>query len=136
MSSAVLSTVVRFTSLVISASHVRKLPVNEHLNASFQISDDQWRHANIYGWIFIMGTVLLLLAMNVYLRRLQLGGLTLNRVISYIFRDHFWFFFFWFCITQALAIAMMLNHFGADFTLDFEWLSCRGEGQMAWPGCV
>ena len=133
--SAVVSTTVRASSLVIS-SLVRKLPLNKHLNASFNISEDQWRTATINGWLFVVGTVLVLLALNVYIRKLQLGGLSLSRVISYIFRDHFWFFFFWFCITQALSIAMTLNHFGADFTLDFDWLSCRGEGRMAWPGCV
>jgi hypothetical protein len=135
VSSAVLSIVLRLSGLIISAL-IRGLPVSEHLNASFQISDEQWRTANIYGWMFLIGTVGVLLAMSAYLIKLNLGGLTLNRVISYMFRDHFWFFFFWFCITQALAIAMMLNHFGADFTLDLDWLSCRGGGRMAWPGCV
>jgi hypothetical protein len=115
---------------------IRGLPVSEHLNASFRISDELWHTANIYGWMFLIGTVGVLLAMSAYLIRVKLGGLTSNRVISYMFRDHFWFFFFWFCITQALAIAMMLNHFGADFSLDLDWLSCRGGGLMAWPGCV
>jgi hypothetical protein len=135
VSSAVLSIVLRLAGLIISAL-IRGLPVSEHLNASFQISDEQWHMANIYGWMFLIGTVAVLLAMSAYLVRLNLGGITLNRVISYMFRDHFWFFFFWFCITQALAIAMMLNHFGADFSLDLDWLSCRGRGRMAWPGCV
>jgi hypothetical protein len=135
VSSAVLSIVPRLAGLIMSAL-IRGLPVSEHLNASFRISDELWHTANIYGWMFLIGTVGVLLAMSAYLIRVKLGGLTSNRVISYMFRDHFWFFFFWFCITQALAIAMMLNHFGADFSLDLDWLSCRGGGLRAWSGCV
>jgi hypothetical protein len=134
VSSAVLITVVRLAAIITSAL-IRNLPVSAHLNKSFQISDDQWRDATVYALIFIVGVVLVLLGVGMYLRNgADLGGLTLNRIISFMFRDSFWFFFFWFCITQYLSIALQLNHFGADFSLDFEWLSCRES--MAWPGCV
>jgi hypothetical protein len=136
VSSAVLSIVVRLAGLITSGL-VRTLPVSEHLNTSFQISDEQWHAATIYVSCFLGGTLFVILVVRSHFFSLEgIGGLTLNRVISYMFRDHFWFFFSWFCITQALVIAMMLSHFGADFSLDFDWLSCRGEGRMAWPGCV
>jgi len=137
VSSAVLITVVRLAAIITSVA-IRSLPIaSQHLNASFQISDDQWRDAILYGMAFIGGVVLVLMGVGVYLLKgAELGGLTLNRVISYMFRDSFWFFFFWFCITQHLSIALQLNHFGADFTLKFEWLACREEGLMEWPGCV
>lgn len=136
VSSAVLITVVRVSSLITTAA-IRSLPfAGEILNATFQISDDQWRDAWSYGLTFIAAVVLVILGTGVYLKkRAALGGLTLNRVIAYIFRDSYWFFFFWFCFTQHLSIALQLNHFGADLSLSFDWVRCRESGLMEWPGC-
>ena len=80
---------------------------------------------------------MVLLGTALYLKKgAELGGLTLNRVISYMFRDSYWFFFFWFCITVHMSLAIQMQHYGADFGMSFDWLKCREPGLMEWPGCL
>lgn len=136
VSSAVVVSVVRLAAILQSAL-TRHLPIKEHINTSFQISDEQWLDATIYCLIYLVGVGIVILFVGAYLRRgADLGGLTLNRIISFTFRDSFWFFFFWFCFTCNLLEALQITHFGADFSLKFAWLACRETGQMAWPLCV
>jgi hypothetical protein len=136
VSSAVLITVVRLAGLITSAS-IRSHTVRQHLNASFELDNKQYTLSVVYALIFIIAIILVILGVGVYIQKgLKLGGLTLNRVISYVFRDSFWFMFFWFCIQQHFTIAIQLNHYGADFSMQFEWLKCREPGLMEWPGCV
>ena len=136
VSSAVLVTVVRLAGLITSAS-IRSHTVRQHLNSSFQLDNKQYALSVVYALIFIIAIILVILGVGMYIQKgLRLGGLTLNRVISYVFRDSFWFMFFWFCIQQHFTIAIQLNHYGADFSMQFEWLTCREPGQMQWPGCV
>ena len=136
VSSAVLITVVRFSSLMTTVV-IRLLPfASQHQNTSFQIDDEQWRNAWVNCLIFIGSVVMVLLGTALYLKKgAELGGLTLNRVISYMFRDSYWFFFFWFCITVHLSLAIQMQHYGADFSMSFDWLKCREPGLMEWPGC-
>ena len=119
---------------------VRQLPIQQHLNASFNITTEQWKLANIYGWVFVGVNIVLVGTLTIFFRRLEKlergRELRLNAVVAYIFRDNFWFVFHWMAATGALACVSLINHFGADFTLDFEWLSCMEPGTMDWPGCL
>jgi hypothetical protein len=118
---------------------VRNLPSSEHLNESFQISDDRWREAQIYGSVYIALMLLLVIGINfssVFFSKKQgLEGkkLSLGRVLSYLFKENFWYFFFWLISTGALVSSAMVNHFGADFSMNFNYLSCLHE--IEWPGC-
>ena len=118
---------------------VRNLPSSEHLNESFQISDERWREAQIYGSIYIALMLLLVIGINfssVFFSKKQgLEGkkLSLGRVLSYLFKENFWYFFFWLISTGALVSSAMVNHFGADFSMNFTYLSCLD--QIEWPGC-
>lgn len=119
---------------------VRNIPSSaQHLNESFQISDERWFEAQIYGSIFIVLMLLLVVGINysVFFSSKQGLGegkkLSLGRILSYIFKDHFWYFFFWLISTGALVSSAMVNHFGADFTMNFEYMSCLE--QIEWPGC-
>ncbi len=118
---------------------VRNLPSSEHLNKSFQIGDKRWQEAQIYGSIYITLMFLLLIGINftpVFFSKKQgLEGkkLSLGRVLSYLFKDNFWYFFFWLISTGALVSSAMVNHFGADFSMNFEYLSCLEK--IEWPGC-
>jgi len=116
---------------------VRHLPIQKHLNASFDIDDDQWRLANFYGCILICVNIIMVASLTFWFRRIEkLEGreLRLNAVIAYIFRDNFWFVFHWMTAMGAIACITLINHFGADFTLHFDWLHCPNN--MAWPLCV
>jgi hypothetical protein len=129
----VISIIVRINQQL-SIAMVRNLPSSNHLNESFRISDERWRKAQIYGWTFIaLLLILLCLLGSTFFRRLQGKKLSLSRVMSYLFKDHFWFFFLWLVSTGAFVCASMVNHFGADFSFRFTWISCPG--QIAWPGC-
>lgn len=118
---------------------VRNLPSSQHLNQSFKISDERWKEAQIYGSIFIVLMLGLVVAINYssvfFSKKHGLEGkkLSLGRVLSYIFKENFWFLFFWLISTGALVSSAMVNHFGADFSMNFEYLSCLEEIQ--WPGC-
>jgi hypothetical protein len=137
ISSAVLITVVRFSSLMTTLA-IRALPfASQYQNTSFEIDDEQWRNAWVNCLIFIGAVVVVLLGTALYLKKgAQLGELTLNRVISYMFRDAYGFFFFWFCVTVHMSLAIQMQHYGADFSMSFDWLKCREPGLMEWPGCL
>ena len=129
----VISVIVRINQQL-SISMVRNLPSANHLNDSFQISDERWRKAQIYGWTFIALMLILLgLLACTFFRRFQGKTLSLSRIMSYLFKDHFWFFFLWLVSTGAFVCASMVNHFGADFSFRFKWISCPD--QVAWPSC-
>lgn len=129
----VISIIVRINQQL-SIAMVRNLPSSKHLNGSFQISDDRWREAQIYGWTFIALMLILLSVVGfTFFRRLEGKKLSLSRVMSYLFKDNFWFFFLWLLSTGAFVCASMVNHFGADFSLRFKWISCPD--QIIWPGC-
>jgi hypothetical protein len=104
VSSAVLITVVRLSSLMTTLA-IRALPfASQQQNTSFQIDDEQRRNAWVNCLIFIGSVVVVLSGTALYLKkRAGLGELTLNRVISYMFRDSYGFFFFWFCITVHIT---------------------------------
>ncbi len=118
---------------------VRNLPSSEHLNESFQISDERWREAQIYGSVYITLMFMLVIGINftpVFFSKKQgLEGkkLSLGRVLSYLFKENFWYFFFWLISTGALVSSAMVNHFGADFSMNFKYLSCLDK--IEWPGC-
>ena len=136
--STVISIIVRLNQQL-SMSLVRNLPASVHLNESFHASDERWKRAQIYAWIFIFLMLVLLASLGgIFFTRLErLHGnrrLTLSRVITYLYRDHFWFFFLWLSATGGYVCATMIQHFGADFTLKFLWVQCPNH--MAWPGCA
>jgi len=118
---------------------VRNLPSSRHLNESFQIGNDRWWKAQIYGSIYVGLMLLLLIAINFspvfFHKKKGLEGkkFSLGRVLSYLFKDHFWYFFFWLISTGALVSSAMVNHFGADFSMNFEYLRCLEA--IEWPGC-
>jgi len=118
---------------------VRKLPSSEHLNDSFQISDERLSEAQIYGSVYIALMLLLVIGINFssvfFSKKKGLEGkrLSLGRVLSYLFKENFWHFFFWFISTGALVSSAMVNHFGADFSMNFKYLSCLD--RIEWPGC-
>jgi hypothetical protein len=136
--SIVISIIVR-VGQQLSIALARNLPVAEHLNESFQASDERWMKAQIYSWAFIFLMLGLLASFSRIffgrLERLQGGRvLTLSRVLTYLYRDSFWFFFYWLVATGVYVCATMIQHFGADFTLQFQWLQCPDS--MEWPGCT
>jgi hypothetical protein len=134
--SNVISIIVRVNQQL-SMTMVRNLPISNHLNESFQISDERWRKAQIFGWTFIALMLILLVLLGcTFFRRLQkVEGkkLSLSRVMSYLYKDHFWFFFLWLVSTGAFVCASMVNHFGADFSFRFQWIACPEK--IAWPSC-
>ena len=129
-------------SLIVLMQHLgalwlgRKFPIHQHLNATFDITADQWRQARIFGILSIVGDIIIIASLTVLYRRVKERPLTMTRVLSYIFRNNFWFFFLWITATGAYSCATMINHFGADFTLAVEWRHCLVPGTMAWPRCV
>jgi hypothetical protein len=133
----VISIIVRVNQQL-SITMVRNLPSSDHLNESFQISNERWRQAQIYGWTFVaLMLILLIVSEFSFFRRLERQEgkrLTLSRVMSYLYKDHFWFFFWWLVSTGAFVCASMVNHFGADFSFRFEWVSCSTE-MISWPTC-
>ncbi|CAJ1954743.1 unnamed protein product [Cylindrotheca closterium] len=133
----VLSTITRI-SQQLCITMVRHLPSSKHLNQSFQIDDERWTRAQIYGWLYVGLMIFLLSRLGFFFFRRIQGfeerKLSLARVMSYLFKDHFWFFFCWLLSSGVLVCASMVNHFGADFSFSFEWISCPDA--MAWPTCV
>lgn len=133
-----INTIVRINQQLIFIA-VRNLPTSKHLNESFQISDERWQEAQIYGSIYISLMILLMVGINFspvfFSKKRGLEGkkLSLGRILSYLFKDNFWFFFFWLISTGALVSSAMVNHFGADFSMNFKYLSCLDK--IEWPGC-
>jgi hypothetical protein len=136
--STVINIIVRVNQQL-SITLARNLPCAVHLTATFQASEERWKKAQIYSWIFIFLMLGLLASLGgiffTRLERLQGGRrLTLSRVITYLYRDNFWFFFLWLSASGGYVSATMIQHFGADFTLQFRWLQCPNH--MEWPGCA
>jgi hypothetical protein len=136
--STVINIIVRVNQQL-SITLARNLPGAVHLNATFQASDERWKKAQIYSWIFIFLMLGLLASLGgiffTRLERLQGGRrLTLSRVMTYLYRDNFWFFFLWLSASGGYVSATMIQHFGADFTLQFRWLQCPD--RIEWPGCA
>lgn len=117
---------------------VRNLPSSRHLNESFQIREGRWTKAQIYGWTYVVLMIVLLSRLGcLFFNRIQgfqERELSLSRLMAYLYKNNFWFFFYWLLSTGALVCASMVNHFGADFSLGFEWVSCPGE--TVWPSCI
>jgi len=112
----------------------RKFPIHRHLNATFDISAEEWMRARVFGISSVVGDIVIIASLTVLFRRVKERQLTMSRVLSYIFRNNFWFIFLWVTATGAYSCATMINHFGADFTLNITWRHCRAT--MAWPSCI
>jgi hypothetical protein len=132
-----ISIIVRMNQLV-SITVVRSLPSANHLNKSFQISDERWKESQVFGWTFVVMMVFIhVLIGKRFFRRLRKAkgtSIVLDQVMAYLCDDTCWFFFLWLVSTGSLVCASMVNHFGVDFTLQFKWVTCP-DGVIEWPGC-
>jgi hypothetical protein len=136
--SEVLGTMILLQNLV-SISVIHRLPIKSHLNETAHVSDERLRESVMYGFVLVTMSLLVLAFLNIPFRSLQnqVGRkLTLAKIVSYIFRDNFWFLFLWLTVTGTISVASLVQHFGADFSFKFLWLSCSSSGQIAWPGCA
>ena len=137
--SEVLTLIVELHSIA-SMAILRHLPIKEYLTEPFRIDDARFEQSAMYSAILAVVNALLLclLALRLRIIRNPTNGrrVSLNRIMSYIFRDNFWFLCLWLGATGAMACSAMIQHFGADFSLKFEWLRCRETAAMAWPGCL
>jgi len=52
-------------------------------------------------------------------------NLQTETIASYIFEGNERFLILWLAATGMFVTSTMINHFGADFTMQFEWLRCR-----------
>ena len=138
ISSEIVTTIVHVHNLL-AVQMIRNLPVRAHMNDAFQIDDKQWARASLLGWQFVIANVLVIAFVATHFPRiegLRERRLTMKGLVCYVFRDHFWFLFLWLTATGSYACVNMINHFGADFSLQFQWLSCRESPLMSWPGCL
>ena len=136
--SEILGTMILLQNLV-SISVIHKLPIKSHLNETAKVSDDKLRESVMYGFVLVTMSLLVLAFLNIPFQSLrnQVGRkLTLAKIVSYIFRDNFWFLFLWLAVTGTISVASLVQHFGADFSFKFLWLSCSNSVQLAWPGCA
>jgi hypothetical protein len=138
--STVISIIVRVNQQL-SMFMARNMSISRHLNKDFEADADRWRVSQIYGWVFIILMMGILASLGgIFFARLEERSnahrrLTMSRVVSYICRDHFWFLFLWLSSTGGYVAATMIQHFGADFTLHFDWLGCP-ENEIMWPSCA
>jgi hypothetical protein len=132
-----ISIIVRMNQLV-SITLVRSLPSSNHLNKSFQISDERWKESQVFGWTFVVMMVFIhvLIGKRFFrgLRKAKGTSIVLDQVIAYLCDDTCWFFFIWLVSTGSLVCASMVNHFGVDLSLQFKWVSCP-DSIIEWPGC-
>ena len=134
--SEVLATIIRVQFLISTIlGHI--LPIREHVNKTYYLPDLSRRNCLIYGWLLVFMNVLMI----GFFSRAFHGHegdrrLSLNGIVSYIFRNNFWIIFLWLSASGILSNFVRINHFGADFSFGLEWLSCRSPGEMTWPGCV
>ena len=137
--SEVLTLIVEMHSMA-TMTMLRHLPIKQYLTAPFQIDDAQFEQAVLYSTIVMVFNALLLSLLALHLRYLRNPNngqqVSLNGIMSYIFRDNFWFLCLWLNATGVMACSAMIQHFGADFSLKFVWLQCRETSAMAWPGCL
>jgi len=79
---------------------------------------------SFFGWIF----------RKTSLRR---KGICMTRVLSYIFYDHSWLLVFWLSATGMFVTTSMVKHYGADFTMKFNWLhDCKPPNMINYPSCT
>lgn len=73
-----------------------------------------------FGWIF---------------RKTSLGsrGICMTRVLSYICFENSWLLVFWLAAMGMFVTTSMLKHYGADFTMKFEWLGCKVGAALGLP---
>lgn len=134
--SELLATIIR-VQFLIAILLGRNLPIRDHVNHTYDVPDVPWRNGVIYGWVLVTVNVLMIAFFSRAFRGHEGDRkLTLSGIVSYIFRNNFWIIFLWLAASGILANFVRINHFGADFSFKFEWLSCRSPGEIAWPGCV
>eukprot|EP00978_Attheya_sp_CCMP212_P019742 scaffold55632_cov56-Attheya_sp.AAC.4 len=138
--------VVRF-QFVISMLVMRQLPNEEHLNtSSAELSDAQWYSSFLKQVVGLIGTVIVLAVVGYVYEKCTFNSdgeeadqwhITMTGVLGHIYsKENFLFLFLWFLATGMFIWSIMFTHFGVDFTLKFEWLSCRQQfGEMEWPSC-
>ena len=45
-------------------------------------------------------------------------NLSLRRILAHLFREHFWFFSFWFTAAGGFVVAVTVEHVGGDISLN------------------
>jgi hypothetical protein len=113
---------------------VRHLSSKKHLNSSFDIDDELWKESLHWGMITIgLCIVILIIAGIVSQQQLRQFPITVPGILLYAVKEHFSLYFLWACVGSILCVAAMTKHFGFDFSMQMEWLTCLGD--TAWPGC-
>ena len=104
---------------------LRTLPTKNYLNENFRLSDDEWNKANAFGWSAILVLTISVVVAGKYRLHVldQPDGrkVSLNSILGYVFRKHFWFWFLWLITTGSYMVAAMIVHFGFDYSLEFMW---------------
>jgi len=128
--------IVRF-QYIISTLFLYFGPNKDHLNETF-------RHQSPNSVVMAVAAFLIDLTIfnlyTVFFQRVKLNGdrpIDINAVLSYIYNGNSLFLGAWLAATGMFVVTAMINHFGVDFSLKFEWIKCSGEHeQMKWPNCT
>ncbi|KAG7374288.1 hypothetical protein IV203_013383 [Nitzschia inconspicua] len=116
---------------------VQHLPTKNHLNSSFQIDQEQWENAQLWGaqtifYSIVVFTIAACLSQRNF-KRFEMEGFNIRGVLLYALGHHYWNYLMWILTGSMLFTCAMINHFGFDFTTNFAYLDCLKN--TAWPGC-
>jgi hypothetical protein len=144
--SASASLVVRF-QFVITMLVMRYHPNETHIStSSVELSDEQWYSSFVKQLIGLIGTVVILVVVGFVCEKYTFNSnpkeaeqfhITMTGVLKHIYSDeNIKFLFLWFLATGIFVWSIMFTHFGVDFTLKLEWLSCtRVSGDLCLQSC-
>eukprot|EP00978_Attheya_sp_CCMP212_P037407 scaffold175957_cov60-Attheya_sp.AAC.4 len=132
---------------VITMLVMRYHPNEAHINTSLvELSDEQWYSSFVKQLIGLIGTVVVLVVVGFVYEKYTFNSnpkeaepfhITMTGVLKHIYSDkNIKFLFLWFLATGIFVWSIMFTHFGVDFTLKFEWLSCTLGNSARWSGQV
>lgn len=127
ISSAILSVMLRVLLLFGMYASKNYAHLSEHLTESFDITDAHSTRATILGCMYMVmmvGTIVSIVPKLLKWAELKDGNkITLRSIIYLAFKENFWFFLLWVVAMAAYQTALMVEHFGCDFSLKMDWLS-------------
>ena len=135
ISSETIAIIIRFQALI-SSMLLQFGPTRKHRNTSFDVFDEShFRDGIIMGTYALVFDALFFLFYGwIIARKIKVEHcnciLSVKTFTTYVYEENARFLGLWLIATGMFETLSMINHFGVDFSLQFEWLTCTNVSRL------